>query len=94
MFRSVVFDQGEDTSMCDYCNASTQTRIVHGLWAYSLIVNDYQGLLDRGWRRSGMYLYKPNMQQICCPQYTIRLQATSFIPSKEQRRVLNRMKRC
>lgn len=33
------------------------------------------------------------MQETCCPQYTIRLDATNFKPSKSQRHVLNRIKR-
>lgn len=50
-------------------------------------------LLDRGWRRSGCYLYKPEMDKTCCPQYTIRLKASDFVPSKEQQRVSKRMQR-
>lgn len=33
---------------------------------------DYQAMIDRGWRRSGDYCYKPDMRRTCCPQYTIR----------------------
>lgn len=29
-------------------------------------------MADRGWRRSGMYCYQPDLLQSCCPQYTIR----------------------
>lgn len=43
-----------------------------GLWAHALSVNDYQNLIDRGWRRSGHYCYKPNMENTCCPSYTIK----------------------
>jgi hypothetical protein len=50
-------------------------------------------LLDRGWRRSGSYLYQPEMERTCCPSYTIRLRAADFIPSKEQLRVSRRMRR-
>ncbi|KAE8717749.1 flocculation protein FLO11-like [Hibiscus syriacus] len=64
-----------------------------GLWAHSLTVNDYQDLLDRGWRRSGCFLYKPEMERTCCPSYTIRLKASDFVPSKEQHRVYRRMQR-
>lgn len=61
--------------------------------AYSLTVYDYQALLDRGWRRSGSFLYKPEMEKTCCPSYTIRLKASDFVPSKEQLRVSRRMQR-
>ncbi|KAL6841465.1 hypothetical protein ACP4OV_028608 [Aristida adscensionis] len=52
-----------------------------------------QALLDRGWRRSGCFLYKPEMERTCCPSYTIRLKASDFICSKEQGRVLKKMQR-
>lgn len=32
----------------------------------------YQDLIDRGWRRSGTYLYKPDNVHTCCPQIPIR----------------------
>ncbi|KAL6980691.1 arginyltransferase, partial [Sarracenia purpurea var. burkii] len=63
------------------------------LWAHSLTVDHYQALLDRGWRRSGCFLYKPEMERTCCPSYTIRLKASDFTPSKEQLRVSKRMQR-
>ncbi|KAK4489264.1 hypothetical protein RD792_005061 [Penstemon davidsonii] len=63
------------------------------LWANSLTVDHYQALLDRGWRRSGCYLYKPEMEKTCCPSYTIRLKASEFSPSKEQVRVSKKMQR-
>ena len=42
------------------------------MWAHVLNVEQYQALIDRGWRRSGSYCYKPVMDRICCPPYTIR----------------------
>lgn len=50
----------------------------------------YQNLLDRGWRRSGSLLYKPDQVAACCPHYTIRLDAEAFHASKDQRQSLNR----
>jgi arginine-tRNA-protein transferase len=50
----------------------------------------YQKLLDRGWRRSGTLLYKPDQIAACCPHYTIRLDAEAFHASKDQRQSLNR----
>jgi arginyl-tRNA--protein-N-Asp/Glu arginylyltransferase len=32
----------------------------------------YQEMVDRNWRRSGQYTYKPILSQSCCPQYPIR----------------------
>jgi len=47
-------------------------------------------MIDRGWRRSGTYCYKPDLEISCCPQYTIRLNALDFVPTKQQRKLLRR----
>ncbi|XP_040608976.1 arginyl-tRNA--protein transferase 1 isoform X5 [Mesocricetus auratus] len=61
------------------------------MWAHSLTVQDYQDLIDRGWRRSGKYIYKPVMNRTCCPQYTIRCHPLQFQPSKSHKKVLKKM---
>uniref|UniRef100_A0A803VPX6 Arginyl-tRNA--protein transferase 1 n=1 Tax=Ficedula albicollis TaxID=59894 RepID=A0A803VPX6_FICAL len=61
------------------------------MWAHSMTVQDYQDLIDRGWRRSGKYVYKPVMNQTCCPQYTIRCRALCFQASKSHKKVLKKM---
>lgn len=91
--ESVVADCGKRRSSCGYCRSPRHNSISHGMVAYSLTVYDYQALLDRGWRRSGSFLYKPEMEKTCCPSYTIRLKASDFVPSKEQLRVSRRMQR-
>ncbi|KAL0359186.1 UNVERIFIED_CONTAM: Arginyl-tRNA--protein transferase 1 [Sesamum angustifolium] len=78
--ESVVMDVGRRKSTCGYCKSGARTSISHAL-------------LDRGWRRSGCFLYKPDMEKTCCPSYTIRLKASDFVPSKEQIRVSKRMQR-
>ncbi|XP_036147592.1 arginyl-tRNA--protein transferase 1 isoform X2 [Monomorium pharaonis] len=75
---------------CGYCKNST-TNFSHGMWAHTLTVQDYQSLIDRGWRRSGCYCYKPTMNQTCCPQYTIRCEVLNFRISKSQKKILKRM---
>ena len=42
------------------------------MWGHRLRVDDYWELLERGWRRSGQYIYKPSMRQTCCPLYPIK----------------------
>ncbi|KAL5801099.1 hypothetical protein ACOSQ3_032731 [Xanthoceras sorbifolium] len=91
--ETVVADCGVYRSPCGYCKSPGRPSISHGLLAYSVTVDDYQDLLDRGWRRSGSFLYKPDMERTCCPSYTIRLRACDFIPSKEQLRVFRRLQR-
>ncbi|KAJ1382891.1 N-end aminoacyl transferase, N-terminal, partial [Sesbania bispinosa] len=89
--ESVVTDWGRRRSSCGYCGSPRHNSISHGMWADSLTVYDYQDLLDRGWRRSGCFIYKPEMERTCCPSYTIRLKASDFVPSKEQLRVSKRI---
>ncbi|KAF8006276.1 hypothetical protein BT93_K0538 [Corymbia citriodora subsp. variegata] len=91
--ESVLVDCGRQRSSCGYCRSPNLSSRSHGLWMQSLTVDDYQDLLDRGWRRSGSFLYKPDMSSTCCPSYTIRLKAADFSPSKEQNRVHRRMER-
>lgn len=91
--ESVVIDHGRMRSSCGYCGSTGSSSVSHGLWAHSITVDDYQELLDRGWRRSGCYLYKPEMDRTCCPSYTIRLKAGDFVCSKELARVNKKMQR-
>ena len=51
----------------------------HGLVMQSQV---YQDLLDRGWRRSGTWLYLPLYNKTCCPCYTHRLDVLKFAPNK------------
>ncbi|CAH1154474.1 unnamed protein product [Phaedon cochleariae] len=74
---------------CGYCNQEN-TSISNGMWAHSLTVDDYQNLIDRGWRRSGMYCYKPVMAETCCPQYTIKCDVKNFSLSKSQKKVIKK----
>ncbi|XP_057386756.1 arginyl-tRNA--protein transferase 1 isoform X7 [Balaenoptera acutorostrata] len=86
----VEYFQGEDFYRCGYCKNESGSRS-NGMWAHSMTVQDYQDLIDRGWRRSGKYVYKPVMNQTCCPQYTIRCRPLQFQPSKSHKKVLKKM---
>eukprot|EP00096_Caligus_rogercresseyi_P012660 TRINITY_DN5376_c0_g1_i1.p1 TRINITY_DN5376_c0_g1~~TRINITY_DN5376_c0_g1_i1.p1 ORF type:complete len:451 (+),score=135.21 TRINITY_DN5376_c0_g1_i1:411-1763(+) len=74
---------------CGYCSGDT-SNISHGMMAYVLHPEDYKDLIDRGWRRSGKYVYKPTYGKSCCAQYTIRSHARSFAPTKSQKKVLKK----
>jgi arginyl-tRNA--protein-N-Asp/Glu arginylyltransferase len=56
----------------------------------NMVIEHYQALVDRGWRRSGHTYYKPDLTRSCCPHYTIRLDAGKFKASKSQRQAMNR----
>lgn len=89
----MVEDQGLYASPCGYCKSNAPTSFAYGLWAHSLSTYDYQELLDQSWRRSGMFLYRPELEKSCCPAYTIRLKVDSFQKSKEHVRAMCRMQR-
>eukprot|EP00058_Branchiostoma_floridae_P013548 XP_002599036.1 hypothetical protein BRAFLDRAFT_104268 [Branchiostoma floridae] len=75
---------------CGYCGTA-DTNFSHGMWAHTMTCQDYQDLIDRGWRRSGKYVYKPTMDQTCCPQYTIKCAALQFRPSRSQKKVIKKV---
>jgi arginyl-tRNA--protein-N-Asp/Glu arginylyltransferase len=58
----------------------------------TLTVLDYQALVDRGWRRSGDYVYRSELRDTCCPLLTIRLNADSHKKNltSSQRKMLRR----
>jgi len=91
--NSLVVLYGINSNTCGYCASSSYSSLSYGMHAKELRVEDYQDLIDLGWRRSGNWLYKPNNRKTCCPQYTIRLDVERFKPSKSQKRVKKRMER-
>ena len=90
---SIVDDHGSYASSCGYCDRKGRTSKSHGMHAHVCSVEDYQSLLDRGWRRSGCWMYRPHLNDTCCPPFTIRLDACAFAPSKSQRKVEKRWRR-
>ncbi|GLV46733.1 Arginyltransferase 1 [Carabus blaptoides fortunei] len=88
----VHWDPELEKHKCGYCK-KTDSNCSYGMWAESLTVEDYQYLIDRGWRRSGKYCYKPVMDITCCPLYTIRCNAKSFKLSKSQKKIIKRVNR-
>ncbi|KAG2369924.1 arginine-tRNA-protein transferase [Suillus spraguei] len=93
---SVGMPLGPGCSTCGYCGplgerSSTETSFKKaGLIASQLSCEVYQKMIYRGWRRSGTYCYAPDLRRSCCPQYTIRLDAIAFKPSRSQRKLINR----
>lgn len=61
------------------------------MWGHTLTAVDYQNLIDRGWRRSGKYCYKPSNITNCCPAYTIKHEVLKIILTKSHKKVLNGM---
>ncbi|XP_069001202.1 arginyl-tRNA--protein transferase 1 isoform X1 [Embiotoca jacksoni] len=89
-YTIVEYFGGDDGYRCGYCKNEIG-NFSHGMWSHTMTVQDYQDLIDRGWRRSGKYVYKPIMKKTCCPQYTIRCHALKFQPSKSHKKTLKKM---
>lgn len=78
-------------SRCGYCGSETLDRYSYDMKAFRLNPRDYQDLLDKYWRRSGNYCYRPINQNSCCPNYSISCKATKFILSRSQRRCIENL---
>ncbi|XP_077438399.1 arginyl-tRNA--protein transferase 1 isoform X3 [Vanacampus margaritifer] len=89
-YTIVEYFGGEDGYRCGYCK-NEKGNFSHGMWSHTMTVQDYQDLIDRGWRRSGKYVYKPILNKTCCPQYTIRCHAVKFQPSKSHKKILKKI---
>ncbi|RWS04720.1 Arginyl-tRNA--protein transferase 1-like protein [Dinothrombium tinctorium] len=91
--RGIVeyFGSNNEPHRCGYCKGMKPASVDSGLWAHCLTARNYQLMIDRGWRRSGKYCYKPDLKKSCCPPYTIRCEALHFKLSKSQKRVLKAM---
>ncbi|CAG8647263.1 13564_t:CDS:10, partial [Dentiscutata heterogama] len=92
---SFVQSHGSYASECGYCNSSENTSHKFGLSAIRLTCQDYQDLIDRGWRRSGTFVYKPNLHDASNFNKHVlnRLDAIKFRASKSQRQLINKFNR-
>ncbi|KAF9452509.1 hypothetical protein P691DRAFT_721999 [Macrolepiota fuliginosa MF-IS2] len=96
--KSIGIPLGRGSSTCGYCSPpgerSGRDSSYHiALSAIRLTCEVYQRMIDRGWRRSGTLCYKPDLRISCCPQYTIRLNASEYKPSKRHRKIISRWSR-
>ena len=80
------------STSCGYCKKSEGNSSYY-ISSEKLRVEHYQELVNRGWRRSGTMYYKPDLTRSCCPHYTIRLDASSFKPTRDQRKAVHRLNR-
>lgn len=75
---------------CGYCKAP-DTSMIEGVLAHRMTCQDFQDLVDRGFQRSGKFIYRPFMKRTCCPQYVFRTNVTKFRLSKQQRATIRKM---
>lgn len=92
IFSIVEYYGCQKVSSCGYCKTA-KGHSNYGMWLHYSSVNDYQNLIDRGWRRSGSYGYKPLLQNACCWMYTIKCVARELKLSKGQKKLIKRFNR-
>lgn len=69
------------------------THITIGCQAQQMTCQQYDDFINRGFRRSGTFLYTGDMLRGCCRSYTIRTDMDHLKITKEHRQVINRFKR-
>ncbi|EFX78786.1 hypothetical protein DAPPUDRAFT_188369 [Daphnia pulex] len=90
-FSIVEYFGNDKGHKCGYCQGSN-SNLSHGMWAHTMNIQDYENLINCGWRRSGHYCYKPMMKDTCCPQYTIRCNAKDFQMNPSHKKVLKKVR--
>ncbi|KAJ2707754.1 Arginyl-tRNA--protein transferase 1 [Coemansia sp. IMI 203386] len=91
--RSVVKLHGmQRRSTCGYCKTVDGSGC-YAMDATRLSCQNYQDMIDRGWRRSGGLLYLTDHSDSCCCYYPIRTLALEFKPGSSDKRVLRKWKR-
>ncbi|KAJ1667307.1 Arginyl-tRNA--protein transferase 1 [Coemansia sp. RSA 1813] len=79
-------------SKCGYCTTASGSNYL-GAHAYRLTCDDYQALIDRGWRRSGTFMYLTNHKDSCCAYYTIRTHALDVSLSSSDKKLLRKWRK-
>lgn len=69
------------------------THITIGCQVQQMTCQQYDDFINRGFRRSGNFLYTGDMLRGCCRSYTIRTDMDHLKIMKEHRQVVNRFKR-
>ncbi|KZT20813.1 hypothetical protein NEOLEDRAFT_1100325 [Neolentinus lepideus HHB14362 ss-1] len=98
---SMIIPYPPSASTCGYCSPPGERSKTRSSYKAGSVIavgpglscEVYQKMIDRGWRRSGTYCYKPDLRRSCCPQYTIRLDALEFKPSRSHRKLVHRWNR-
>ncbi|ODV79673.1 arginyl-tRNA-protein transferase [Suhomyces tanzawaensis NRRL Y-17324] len=73
-------------------DASSESVIL-GTSVEQMTCRHYDELVNQGFRRSGSFLYKPDLLRGCCRLYTIRTNKACLKLNKQQRKVVNRFVR-
>lgn len=77
---------------CGYCHNKDPTTSSNsiGFQVENFTPNQYDKLINLGFRRSGTFLYKTNVLRNCCKMYTIRTRRELLSVHKEFKQCVNR----
>ena len=90
--KSTTTSPTSKTNSQDHLKVTPNTSSkAYSVLASSITPQDYQQLLDYGWRRSGELLYLPQNWESCCPCHPIRLDVNKFQPSKSHLKVIKNL---
>lgn len=85
---------GRQASRCGYCKSEGETFIAdYGCPLSGLDGATYEDMLNEGWRRSGMVVYRPVSGKTCCSLVPIRISVARFEASRSQRKAQSRVER-
>lgn len=99
-YLNVVRPFGYSSMECGYCKGQRAPLVSKtpgdcsksfGMLAESMTPQTYEHFLYRGWRRSGIHLYRPDNFESCCPALTIRLRVEHFQPTKSQAKLQRKL---
>ncbi|KAK6198945.1 arginyl-tRNA-protein transferase [Scheffersomyces amazonensis] len=79
-----------------YTNRSTNDKSNShsmGFMVEQMTCSQYDFMINKGCRRSGCYVYKPDLLRSCCRLYTIRTTMSHLKLEKNHRKVINRFMR-
>lgn len=64
-----------------------------GFHCESITIETYDKLCNNGWRRSGNFIYKPDLLRTCCRLYTIRTKPDQVQLTKEMKSVVKKFRK-
>ncbi|KAJ1895447.1 Arginyl-tRNA--protein transferase 1 [Kickxella alabastrina] len=82
----------QERSKCGYCKTPNGSRCFM-IKSKQITCTDYQALIDRGWRRSGLLMYLTDHSDSCCAYYPIRTHALEHSLGASDKKLLRRWRK-
>jgi arginine-tRNA-protein transferase len=90
---SVQLYDDPNPPQCPYCEAPGSDRSDMMICNSQFVPYDVcELLMERGWWRTGNVFFRPQIENICCPSFAIRMPPAEYELNKNHRRILNKWK--